>query len=205
MADLIKTVLWEFPGFGAERCTLERTDWGYRLAGTVLAVGPDGPARIDYSVLVDGTWFTRSAEADIDGQRFELSTEGPESWSAPNLEGCIDVDLGFSPSTNTLPIRRLGLAVGEEAEVAAAWLRWPELTLERLDQRYERIAEDRYRYTSPGFEAEITVDEHGLVDLRRLLAYGRPGLDGSGRKSRSLRTSRRAVPRRGDPFTGAPS
>jgi hypothetical protein len=37
-------------------------------------------------------------------------------------EGCLDIDLGFSPSTNLLPIRRLTLAVGEAATVRAAWL-----------------------------------------------------------------------------------
>jgi uncharacterized protein len=163
VAELIATVLWEWPGFGAERCTLERTAWGHRLAGTVLAAGPGGPVRIDYGVLANGEWETRSAEVDVDGRRIELSTDGPEGWSAPNLEGCLDVDLGFSPCTNTLPIRRLGLAVGEGADLAAAWLRWPELTLERLDQRYERLAEGRYRYSSPGFTAELEVDEHGLV------------------------------------------
>lgn len=167
MADLVARVLWEWPGFGAEVCTLERTGWGHRLAGTVLAAGREGPVRIDYGVLVDGDWATRSAEVEIEGRRIELSTDGPESWSVAELEGCTDVDLGFSPCTNTLPIRRLGLAVGEGADVAAAWVRWPELTLQRLDQRYERLAENRYRYSSPGFEAELEVDEHGLV-----VAYG---------------------------------
>ena len=67
------------------------------------------------------------------------------------------------PATNTLPIRRLRLAVGGKREIAVAWLRWPELRLERALQRYERLAEDRYRYSSNGFSAELVVDEHGLV------------------------------------------
>jgi uncharacterized protein len=76
---------------------------------------------------------------------------------------CVDVDLGFTPATNTLPIRRLGLEVGEAAELAVAWLRWPTLRVERAEQRYERLARDRYRYSSGDFEADLTVDEHGLV------------------------------------------
>jgi hypothetical protein len=75
----------------------------------------------------------------------------------------VDVDLSFTPATNTLPIRRLGLAVGEEAEIAVAWLVWPELRFERARQRYTRLAEDRYRYTQDDFEAELTVDKEGLV------------------------------------------
>jgi hypothetical protein len=30
-------------------------------------------------------------------------------------------------------------------------------------QRYTRLAEDRYRYTQDEFEAELTVDQQGLV------------------------------------------
>ena len=40
---------------------------------------------------------------------------------------------------------------------------WPELRFERAVQRYARLADDRYRYTQDGFEAELTVDEDGLV------------------------------------------
>jgi hypothetical protein len=34
-----------------------------------------------------------------------------------------------------------------------------------VTQRYERLADDRYRYSSPGFTAELLVDEHGVVRL----------------------------------------
>ena len=48
-------------------------------------------------------------------------------WSGterpPEYSDCVDVDLSFTPATNTLPIRRLGLDIGEEAEIHVAWLR----------------------------------------------------------------------------------
>jgi hypothetical protein len=83
----------------------------------------------------------------------------------PDLKGCIDVDFSLTPSTNTLPIRRLHLAVGESRELTAAWVRFPELTVEPLAQRYTRLAERRYRYESivSGFTAELEVDDLGLV------------------------------------------
>jgi hypothetical protein len=81
------------------------------------------------------------------------------------VAGCIDLDLGFSPSTNLLPIRRLGLAVGQEAEVKAAWLRFPGLPLEPLEQLYRRIDVTTYRYESAGgsFVTELQVNAQGLV------------------------------------------
>ena len=88
-------------------------------------------------------------------------------WSGkdrpPEFEDCVDVDLSFTPATNTLPIRRLGLEVGEEADIHVAWLVWPELGVRRVRQRYARLAPNRYRYAQDDFAAELTVDEQGLV------------------------------------------
>jgi hypothetical protein len=85
---------------------------------------------------------------------------------APAVEGCVDVDLEWSPSTNTLPIRRLALAVGASSgSIVAAWIRFPALTLEPLPQAYARRSERSYRYTSGGgsFAADLEVDAEGLV------------------------------------------
>jgi hypothetical protein len=169
----VPEVLWTFSGGGLERCVLEPAKEGHRLRGTALLVLDAGPVEARYSVLVDRRWHTREASVVVEfpgGDVREPVLLGA-LWSGkeppPELEGCIDVDLGFSPSTNTLPIRRLRLDVGESAKVAAAWLRWPELTVERLEQRYERLAPNRYRYSSGRFEAELQVDDAGLV-----LEYG---------------------------------
>lgn len=87
-------------------------------------------------------------------------------WDAvAGLDGLRDVDLGFTPATNTLPMRRLALEVGESAEVDAVWVRFPELEVARLPQRYTRLEGMRYRYESAGgaFLAELEVDANGLV------------------------------------------
>jgi hypothetical protein len=81
------------------------------------------------------------------------------------VQGCLDVDLGFSPSTNLLPIRRLKLEIGARADVRAAWVRFPELTLELLEQSYTRLTEHTYLYESAGgeFKRELTVNADGFV------------------------------------------
>jgi hypothetical protein len=73
------------------------------------------------------------------------------------------VDLGCSPSTNTLPIRRLRLAPGKAATIKAAWVRFPELVVVKAAQTYARLDEFTWRYASGTFDAELTVDEDGLV------------------------------------------
>lgn len=113
----------------------------------------------------------------------EIAVDSARHWRLNGREclevaGCIDLDLNFSPSTNLLPIRRLGLATGEEADVRAAWLRFPSFTLEPLEQRYRRIDAASYRYESAGgsFVAKLQVNEAGFVteypDLWRIEEAG---------------------------------
>lgn len=150
------SVVWRALAWpGHEHCRL----WSDGLEGDVVVVADGRPCVLRYRVQCD-SWRTRSVEVEgwIGVDRVDLS------FTPDALDGCIDADLGFTPSTNTLPIRRLNLAVGEEANVSAAWLRFPQLTLERLDQTYRRTGERTYRYTSAtGFTGELEVDEHGLV------------------------------------------
>ena len=115
------------------------------------------PTVLSYRVVCDEGWRTQSAHVTGSvGQRSIDMTLVP-------LPGCIDIDLAFSPSTNTLPIRRLGLAVGESASLTVAWLRFPEMTLEPLAQTYRRLGKRTWEYASDGFTARIEVDEEGLV------------------------------------------
>ena len=80
------------------------------------------------------------------------------------IQGCDDVDLAVTPATNTLAIRRLNLQVGSSASIIAAWIKFSDLTVQPLSQRYTRVAQNTYRYESnTGFSAEIVVDDLGLV------------------------------------------
>jgi hypothetical protein len=73
--------------------------------------------------------------------------------------------LELQPVYQHLAIRRLQLTIGQTAAVRAAWLRFPTLELEPLEQTYTRIAERVYRYESSGgrFVADVIVDAQGLV------------------------------------------
>lgn len=81
------------------------------------------------------------------------------------MEGCLDIDLGFSPSTNLLPIRRLARRVGAHAEVEAAWLPFSSLRFERLSRASRRDGERTSRYESAGgaFVRTLEVDAAGFV------------------------------------------
>jgi hypothetical protein len=169
MLALVTAILWQAVDGGSEVCVLERAGRGRRLRGTVLTHEAKRPIELRYAVTVDAGWSTTDVEVLVSfagGELHEPVGLGA-LWSGkerpPGYEDCVDVDLSFTPATNTLPIRRLGLEIGEYTEIAVAWLVWPELRFERVQQRYARLAERRYRYTQGDFEAELEVDEHGLV------------------------------------------
>jgi uncharacterized protein len=165
----VTAILWQASDGGSEVCVLERAGKGWRFRGTVLTHEAKRPIELRYAVTVDAAWATTGVEvlASFAGGELREPAGLGDVWSGkgrpPGFEDCVDVDLSFTPATNTLPIRRLGLGVGEEKEIAVAWLVWPELRFERAVQRYARLGERRYRYAQDDFEAELAVDEHGLV------------------------------------------
>lgn len=163
---------------GREAARVERTVTGWQLTGELDVEDEGVAARLRYTIDCDPEWRTRSAliegEANDRPVRFALDADGKGSWTldgspVPEIAGALDVDLGFTPATNTLPIRRLGLAVGETASVRSAWLRFPELRLKPLEQTYTREAEQVFRYRAlvdgEPFVARLDTDVFGRVLL----------------------------------------
>lgn len=174
-----RSVLWRrLDRSGMEVASIEHGNPNWHLQGTVLLEDEGRPCRLDYAVVCDSAWQTLWAR--VNGwigripvnQRVARNPAG--EWRqngvvCPPVQGCMDVDLAFTPITNLLPIRRLALAVGTAAPVRAAWLRFPDFALVPLDQVYTREAEHRYRYESNAgrFTAPLEVDGLGMV-----LRYG---------------------------------
>ena len=161
---------------GREQARVERQPAGWRLTGQLHVEEGGVPFRLHYRIECDGAWRTRSAliEGEAGGRaiRVALTADGEGRWARdglalPELAGALDVDLGFTPATNTLPIRRLALALGETAPVSSAWLRFPELRLELLEQTYTREAAQVYRYEAlvddAPFTARLDTDVYGRV------------------------------------------
>lgn len=155
-----------------EWCTLAVRDTGLSLVGTVIGSESGRPVRVEYRVFADASAATSAVHVrqwiGFEQQALTLTRDPKRGWTQDGkpvraLKPCLDVDLGCSPSTNTLPIRRLRLHIGQSATIHAAWVLFPGLTVQRADQTYTRLDEWTYRYASGTFEAELTVDEDGLV------------------------------------------
>jgi uncharacterized protein len=147
------------------------------------ATGEVGREAITYVLRLSATWQVRQflLFRDLDQPDLWLGADGTGRWGEmngahrPDLAGCTDVDLAVTPFTNSIPIRRLTLGVGDGADVTAAMVDVDTLGVVPVRQRYRRLALRRFEYTNldSGYSTEFDVDEYGLVhdypaEFRRL-------------------------------------
>lgn len=170
-------VLWrQLVGMGAEHLVLSMNG---AIHADGMAVGEirSTAYRIHYQIDCDAGWNVLGLRVEdlLSDSVLALTRTAENHWidadgtSLDSLEGCIDVDLMFTPFTNTLPIRRLKLKPGEAREIAVVYIGLPGLQVSRFRQRYTCLASGdnagTYRYESleSGFTAELKVDADGLV------------------------------------------
>jgi uncharacterized protein len=135
-----------------------------------------GPFRLTYRLTWDPAWRLRDADVVVATERFTrsrtLRTDGQGQWrdgdgrALAELDGCADIDIWPTPFTNSFPIRRAPLAVGERAEFRMAWFFAPTGRLEPQSQAYTRLADRLCEFESldgTGFKAQLAVDEDGIV------------------------------------------
>jgi uncharacterized protein len=155
-----------------EDCTVAATPDGFAIAGHLIVAEKGGPLSAHYRIACNPAWAAHRAtiEQAFDGslRRLDLERSG-KGWLVNDardfrLDGCVELDLGLTPSTNALAIQRLKLAIGQAAELTAAWVKFPALTVEPALQRYERVGPADYRYVNvtSGFTAALSVDDLGL-------------------------------------------
>jgi hypothetical protein len=166
---------WQEPGLGHLRLAVR--DSGVVADGMVLGETEGRPFRLAYGVRCDAYWRVRAARVGVPGEppKVELLSNGEGNWTGPDgrdlpyLDGCEYVDVSETPFTNTLPIRRLGLASGEYADISVAYFDGTELQPWPEPQRYTCLEKGEggglYRFVNldGGFTADLAVDAEGLV------------------------------------------
>lgn len=170
----MKRILWRrLDGSTMEYCTFKLSK-PIMISGQVIGNLGGTVGKVEYEVSCSSDGSTKSVSAQVNtltstaSLNFCKETSGVwlvNGQERPDLRECRDVDIGVTPATNTLPIRRLELQVGESHTIVAAWLRFPEFDVIPLKQRYTRVDDGTYRYESvvSGYKAELIVDEDGVV------------------------------------------
>jgi hypothetical protein len=168
-------LFWRRTDFeGLERLELVVEPEAVTATSTVICLEAGG-FRLDHRWRLDSGWRAQSVVVErwnAQGRgALSLERAGP-GWrvngeSRPDLEGAEEPDLSVTPFCNTFPIRRTTLAAGGSLTLDTAFIDGAALTVARSRQRYERQDARRVRYVdlgvSAGFEADLVVDEEGLV------------------------------------------
>jgi uncharacterized protein len=196
MAGLPKAMVWRrLDAAGAEQVLFSDRS-GLHARGTMVSAVPvpfvarydlytdDAWVSARLEVSVEGAGFVRQARLERAAGRWRvtateqgdldtaLTSEGhpraglPGSDDPGQLEAVLDIDIGYSPLTNILPVRRLGLLtapIGTEHTVTVAWVLLPSLEVVASEQTYTVLGGGQLRFTSGTFRADLSIDDQGYV------------------------------------------
>lgn len=165
-----RTLAWtarQWPGM--EHTQLETSDEGVIADGIIIAMVDGQPVRLRYRLECDPSWRPVLVTVESTGGPAMSLRRSGERWydgdgrERPNLAGCLDVDIALTPLTNTIPIQRLTLEVGESEDIDVVYIDpSPRLDVRPQRQRYTRTM-DGFRYASGSFQADLLVDADGIV------------------------------------------
>lgn len=160
--------------YSLENCLVEITSSGVDINSVIVGKYESRIYRVDYHIKTNTDWETQyvqiTSRHSNREQYLRLHSDGGGNWIADGrrigqFDGCIDVDIAVTPFTNSLPINRLRLNTQETKHIRVIYFDLLQQQIRPVEQFYKRIGDDKYHYENipNDFEADITVDENGLV------------------------------------------
>lgn len=119
----------------------------------------DQVLRGGYTLVTDKQWRTlelrlmlESAPGAMEG--IHLLTEGDGRWTdandqhIPELDGCLDVDIEWTPLTSSLLISHTRLQAGEDHSASVIHISMPTMSMQRVTKDFRRLDDRRVTLTS---------------------------------------------------------
>ncbi|MGZ6184246.1 MAG: putative glycolipid-binding domain-containing protein [Vulcanimicrobiaceae bacterium] len=184
----LKRHIWDKPAlFGIETAAMRIRHDSLFATAIGVALQPI-PHRSEYELWTGNRYITSTVTVHTEGsnwnRRLELRRDSDGRWScsveqwgdvdleAPGgelemLSSAFDCDVGYSPVTNTMPILRANLLRGGSLEFDMAFIEMPSLAIKLSRQTYEYVKPAPFgaiiRFRSGTFQADLSVDEQGIV------------------------------------------
>lgn len=175
----INNIMWKaVSDIGLEHLFLQMDDNHITANSVILTMKENNPVRVLYKVCCNLQWEVSKFSIRIfhgGYKNISVKRDCHGNWRTDqgklleNLEGCIDIDISATPFTNTIPINRLSLKLGECKEIKVVYVDIRSFSLTPANQRYTCLEANtntcKYKYENldSGFEAEFFVDKNGLV------------------------------------------
>ena len=156
-----------------EYCCFRQNRDKLSIEGEIVGLIEEKPVHFSYQVIVDQNFNTQKVSICRNKEKtalYELKRLG-KSWynekdqHLAEFDDCIDVDIAITPSTNTLPIRRVLFHLNVPQTLKMLYINPINRILEINVQVYTRLADNMYLYQSrdSDFKAQIQVDDYGIV------------------------------------------
>jgi hypothetical protein len=122
-----------------------------------------GDYRLDYTLETSAGFISERLQLECRTTRGTRAVD-LRRGRKPLLGEVLDVDLGFSPLFNSLPVLRDRLHEGGDPhDYVMAWVAVPELSVSKSPQRYLPLDRRIVRFRSGTFTADIEFDADGVV------------------------------------------
>ena len=171
-----RIIVWQRLDFpGVEHFVFEDSGENKKASGHAVGVWEnEQPFAIGYEVEINNDWRVTAFRVEsLDGtnRQIAMNSDGNGVWfdrdgaQQAEFDGCFEIDITLTPFTNTLPVKRLSLTVGEQKRISVLYIELPEFNIKRVEQIYTRLGERVFVYEGypKDFRAEIRVDEDGFV------------------------------------------
>ena len=156
---------------GLEHCRIWESPDGINVRSVLIGEFEGFAYGAQYDIQLALDWTFRSLTLRLqDGRVLRLNSNGLGDWKvngqrAPELEGCVDIDISGTPFTNSLPIRRSTFTDGVPQEFAMAWVPLDSLEPFVDEQIYTKRDDTHFHYAAAdgSFEADLILDAEGFV------------------------------------------
>lgn len=173
-------ILWQHldsPGWEHVRIISDHPGW--TVFDSIFAREHNGEVlRGGFTLVTDKQWNTlelrlmvETSPGTMEGVQF--MTEGDGRWTdaneehIPELDGILDVAIPWTPLTNSLPINRLPMEVGEVHDIPVLQISLPDLVLQKATHRYTRVSGEEILFQDgTGKDSQIQIDSEGIVVTR---------------------------------------
>ena len=154
----MKLYAWQGPDL-FELAFVELEDDRLSARGTQLR----SSYRLEYVVETGPMFVSELLRAEVETVH-GIGTLDLRRGTKPLRDDVLDLDLQASPLFNSLPVLRDRLHEGGDArDYTMAFVRVPELAVERSQQRYVPLGRGAVRFRSGSFTADLEFDRDGFV------------------------------------------
>ncbi|WPQ62357.1 putative glycolipid-binding domain-containing protein [Chitinophaga sancti] len=144
------------------------------VKGYITGEGFGKPWLVRYTLTLNPRWEAQTVIIEVMSEQnytIELYKNDLQQWLNEKgehlkaFDGCVDVDISFTPFTNSLPINRLQLTKGEGQNISVVWVDIKNGDVKRVKQRYLNKGSKIYKYENEhsGYISELIVDDEGYV------------------------------------------